>query len=192
MRLRILALLPMLCLCGCLPFYQTWEIQNCENDKTVCDTPIYLNMDDLQRLPIPEYGDAVTLSSPGKLALIGNLLIINNLYTGYHFFDITDRQNPSRILFYPLVGATELTIGNGYLYANSFTDLYSIKLSDLLDGTYSTSSVYRKTNQFSLPSQPREWIADADFKNGVAYQSQRLIIGYEKPDGERYLYGVKQ
>lgn len=192
MRLRIFALLPFALLAGCNPFFQRWDERVCAYDDKYCDTPVYFNSDDLQRLPVPEYGNSVPLLSPGKIVLSGDLLIVNDRYRGYHLFDISDRQNPLRIGFYPLTGATELTISNGYLYANSFTDLYAVKLSDLQDGSYSSSSVSRVRDQFSLPAQPEEWIKGADFPHSILYRGHPLIIGYETPQGERYLYGIPQ
>ena len=192
MYLRILALLSLSALVGCNPFYQTWHEKVCQHDDKYCDIPVYLDLDDLQRLPVPVYGNSVPLRSPGKLLQSGDLLVVNDRYSGYHFFDISDRQNPLRTGFYPLPSATELTISNGYLYANSFTDLYAINLADLRDATYSTNSVKRVTDQYSLPRQPRKWIEGADFKSGVLYAGHPLIIGYETPDGRRFLYGVQQ
>lgn len=192
MQLRILAFFSVITLVGCKPFSQEWHEKSCQYDDQYCDTPIYLNPDDLQRLPIPVYGNSVPLRRPGKLLQSGDLLIVNDRYSGYHFIDISDRQNPLRIGFYPLTGATELTISNGYLYVNSFTDLYTIRLADLLDASYSSDSVKRLTDQFSLPPQPREWIEGATFKYEVLRQKHPLIIGYDTTDGRRFLYGVQQ
>ncbi|WP_430460686.1 hypothetical protein ACQUQU_15905 [Thalassolituus sp. LLYu03] len=192
MQFRILAFFSLATLAGCNPFYQDWDEKSCAYDDKYCDTPVYLDLDDLQRLPVPDYGDNVPLRIPGKLVQSGDLLVVNDRYSGYHFFDISDRQNPLRLGFYPLPGATELTISNGYLYANSFTDLYAVNIADLRDGTYSTSSVKRVTDQFSMPSQPAAWVEGAEFKSGTLNWGHPLIIGYQTPEGESYLYGVQQ
>lgn len=192
MQFRILAFFSVITLVGCNPFYQKWHEKVCQHDDQYCDIPVYLDPDDLQRLPVPVYGNSVPLHSPGKLLQSGDLLVVNDRYSGYHFFDISDRQNPLRIGFYPLPGATELTISNGYLYANSFTDLYAINLADLRDATYSANSVKRVTDQYSMPRQPRKWIEGADFKSGVLHAGHPLIIGYDTVDGRRFLYGVQQ
>lgn len=192
MTFRILQLLPLLLLTGC-NFIQQWDEKSCAFDDKYCDKPLYLSLDQLQRLPQPDYGSATTLKDPGKMFWQGNTLIVVDRYRGYHFFDVTDRQNPQRKLFLPLPGATDVTVHNGVLYGNSFDDLFSFQVADLIDGSYGVASVKRLAKQFARKNF-RHFYQGAVFSSDVRPNSSEkgLVIGFERPDGSRVMYGVEE
>lgn len=164
----------------------------CHN-KDMCSTPIYLTLDDIRKDLVPEYGNTAVLSRPGKLYQQGHRLVVVDNWTGVHIFDVTDNQNPVRIVFLPIPGVTDIEVKNNYLYANSFVDLLSISLADLEAGTFSSSSVSRIGGILTW-SEPESFSAYASFyrpdvvATGAGSPSI-FLIGYIDPEGNTWLYG---
>ena len=92
----------------------------CDNQPSDCVTPVYLSLEMLRTDIEPDLGDTAILKRPGKIYLYQNYLLVVEKYLGIHIFDNTDKQNPMRITFLPIKGATELSIQGSYLYTNSF------------------------------------------------------------------------
>jgi len=67
---------------------------------------------------------------PAKIYAKGNLVFQNDLGFGIHVVDNKDPSSPVRIGFLQLKGNSEMSIKGNYLYANSFTDLVIIDISD--------------------------------------------------------------
>jgi hypothetical protein len=67
-------------------------------------------------------------------------LLVVDKYRGIHIFDNSDQQNSMRVAFLPIPGTTEISIQNGYLYTNSFMDLVSVNLQDIVDAIYTSDS----------------------------------------------------
>jgi hypothetical protein len=67
---------------------------------------------------------------PGKIYVKGTLIFQNELGKGIHVIDNTDPATAKRIGYISLLGNTEMSIKENYLYANSFTDLVIIDVSD--------------------------------------------------------------
>lgn len=67
---------------------------------------------------------------PGKIYVKDHLVYQNEQGSGIHVFDKTDPKNLAPVGFIKILGNTEISIKDNLLYANSFTDLLVIDLSD--------------------------------------------------------------
>lgn len=85
------------------------------------------------------------VTHPAKIYVKGTLIFQNELGSGIHVIDNTNPSSPRRIGFIQLRGNSEMSIKGNYLYANSFTDLVVIDVSDW----QSPTEVKRMRNAFS-------------------------------------------
>jgi hypothetical protein len=84
----------------------------------------------------------------GKIYVKGNLIFQNDLGSGVHVIDNTNPASAARIGFIRIIGNSEISIKGNYLYANSFTDLVVIDISNWQN----VSEVKRMPNAFSQGS----------------------------------------
>jgi hypothetical protein len=67
---------------------------------------------------------------PAKIYVKDNLIFQNDLGYGIHVIDNRDPSSASRVGFLQLRGNSEMSIKGNYLYANSFTDLVVIDITN--------------------------------------------------------------
>lgn len=65
--------------------------------------------------------------SAGKIYIKDNLMFLNEKNKGFHVFNYTDAQNPIKMGFIKVSGATDLSIRNNLLYINQAVDLITIE-----------------------------------------------------------------
>jgi hypothetical protein len=70
------------------------------------------------------------LVKPGKIYARGNYLFINETKEGVHVIDNTDPSNPVNISFIQIPGNGDIAIKNNILYADSYTDMVALNISD--------------------------------------------------------------
>lgn len=70
------------------------------------------------------------LVRPGKIYTKDNYLLINEIKTGIHVVDNTDPSNPKFLAFINIPGNGDISVRNNILYADSYTDLVAIDISD--------------------------------------------------------------
>lgn len=92
-------------------------------------TPIFLSFDDL-RAPIISK-PASTINKNGKIVLFNNYLLVNEPSKGIHVFDNQNPETPIAISFIPIVGNLDIVIKDSTLYADSYTDLVMLDISDM-------------------------------------------------------------
>lgn len=176
-------------------------------DKKKCVVPVTLTWEALRADIQPEYGNSATLVRPGKIYSKGYLYIVDQ-YRGIHIFDQTDPQNPTRIVFIPVIGALEISIEGSTLYTNSFTDLVAINLDHVFDATFNNESFNRTLDLFQLPGnfdflpenknvdgiKYKDFLSPYYYNNyTVTYYSegpqQGFFIGYIDDSGKEVLFG---
>nr|MBS0038204.1 hypothetical protein [Saprospiraceae bacterium] len=73
------------------------------------------------------------LEEAGKIYVYGNLLLINDLNKGIHVVDNTQPENPQFINFIGIRGNVDMAVRGNYLYADSYSDLLTIDVSDWMN-----------------------------------------------------------
>ena len=133
------------------------------------NVPIYMsNSDFKESFKLVEPQDLI---NPGKIYFKDNYIFINEMYKGIHIYDNTNPSDPQNISFIELPSNKDIAIADQYLYADSYTDLVIIDISDI----YNPIEINRIDSAFPYtipPYDTRYPISSIDEKLGV-------IIGYE-------------
>lgn len=109
----------MLVIVGCLPQRITYDVY----------APVYLSYEQI-RGGIEFSPTARTLEETGKIYLYQTTVFVNEFKQGVHVIDNTDPTNPQKQGFIEIPGNVDIAIRNNILYADSYTDLVAIDISD--------------------------------------------------------------
>ncbi|MEO8960442.1 MAG: hypothetical protein ABI325_01085 [Ginsengibacter sp.] len=71
--------------------------------------------------------------NPGKLVLLGNYIFLNEIDNGIHVIDNRNPASPQNIAFINIPGNMDLALKGNTLYADLYTDLVTIDISNPLD-----------------------------------------------------------
>jgi len=92
----------------------------------------------------------------GKIYIKDNLMFINEENKGFHVYDYTNPENPLRIGFIQILGATDLAIRDNTIYINQAVDLVTLEYN------LSSNSIvikHRNKNVFPQKSSPNGTVA---------------------------------
>lgn len=107
----------------------------CLNDEVVTKysfyRPVYKTTEQA-RAEIKSY-TAQEIEHPGKIYVKGGYLYLNELQKGIHVIDIRNIQNPIRVGFIKIPGAVDMAVRGNILYADMYTDLIALDISNPLD-----------------------------------------------------------
>lgn len=70
------------------------------------------------------------LTNPGKLFVKGNYIFLNEFNRGIHIIDYSNPASPKNIAFVNIPGNVDLAVNGNYLYADQYTDLVTLDISD--------------------------------------------------------------
>ena len=73
------------------------------------------------------------LEQAGKIYVWGNLLLINDFEKGIHVVDNRNPIDPQFINFIGIQGNVDMIVSGSYLYADSYSDLLTIDVSDWMN-----------------------------------------------------------
>lgn len=101
----------------------------CESTYTyTAYEPVYMHYDEF-RVPIVAEGPR-DLKNPGKIYIKSPYFFVNEPKEGIHIFDNTNPQSPQNIAFIPIAGNVDMAVKGNVLYADNYTDLLSIDISN--------------------------------------------------------------
>ncbi len=120
-----LLLLSLFSMTGCLK-------DECEETRRFIEyQPVYVQPHQF-RIDITAT-QARELRNTGKIYVYGDYLFINELREGVHVFDNSDPSSPVNAGFIVIPGNVDISIRNNVLYADSYTDLLAIDISEITD-----------------------------------------------------------
>jgi hypothetical protein len=70
------------------------------------------------------------VKQPGKLFIYGNYIFLNEFEKGVHVIDYSNPAAPQNIGFIAIPGNVDLAVNGNYLYADLYTDLVTLDISD--------------------------------------------------------------
>lgn len=108
------------------------------------------------------------IESPGKIFLSGNYIFLSDVKKGVHIIDNSDPAHPAEKAFINIPGNVDIAINGNVLYADLYTDLVVIDISD------PAHSKVVKIIPNVFPEQ--------SFANGFAADSFHFIVGWTKKD----------
>ena len=82
--------------------------------------PVYANITDVMKIALDS---GKTTQAPGKLYTVGNFIYQNDINTGIHIINITDRKHPVKVAFLQVPFSTEVAVKGNSLYTNNLRDL---------------------------------------------------------------------
>jgi hypothetical protein len=74
-----------------------------------------------------------SLKTPGKIFMLGSYLFVNEVNKGVHIIDNNDAGNPRSVAFISIPGNLDIAVKGNMLYADMFTDLVVVDISDPLN-----------------------------------------------------------
>ena len=94
-------------------------------------TPVYSTKDAVRANIRSSSPDG--LIAPGKLVWKDNFIFLNDVDRGIHVIDISDPSHARPVAFINIPGCMDLAVNGNYLYADCYTDLVTIDISDPLN-----------------------------------------------------------
>ncbi len=116
------------------------------------------------------------LKEPGKIYVKGNILYINEKYTGFHVIDNTDPQNPINTGFITVPGSIDIAIKKDILYVDNSVDLVAI---DISNGVQNLSVSKRVKSVFPELLPPDGRTLDTEYKQENR-PANTVIVGWVK------------
>jgi hypothetical protein len=120
---RILSMIVLVGLC---------IMQGCVKDRVMTRTtvyrPVYKTKDEV-RANIKS-SNPIALTAPGKLFFKDGYVFLNELNKGVHIIDVRNPAAPANIAFVHVPGAVDLAVRGNILYADMYTDLVAIDITD--------------------------------------------------------------
>ena len=102
--------------------------------KQIANVPVYMPYEEM-RTSI-EMGSVTGLSQPGKIYFKDHYIFINEIGKGLHVFDNAFPANPVNISFIEIPGNVDIAIKGDILYADNYTDLIVLDISDPTDAKF--------------------------------------------------------
>jgi hypothetical protein len=128
--MKNLRFLPFLAIIASLVL-QSCVKDSCEQMTTwVRQTPIYKTQAQMDAVQIINE-EARPLKKPGKIYFYNDFIFINEIREGVHIIDNTDPTSPQNIGFINIEGNVDIAIKDGRLYADSYTTLFTLDVSDV-------------------------------------------------------------
>ncbi len=93
------------------------------------NVPDYMSYSDL-RMPVKSTAPT-ELSNNGKIYVKDHYLFINEKYKGIHVYDNSNPAAPANLIFIDIPGNVDLSVKGDFLYADSYTDLVVLNISDI-------------------------------------------------------------
>ena len=128
--MKNLRILPFLAIVATF-FLQSCVKDSCEQMTTwVRQTPIYKTQAEMDAVQVSNE-EARALKKPGKIYFYNDFIFINEIREGVHIIDNTDPTSPQNIGFINIEGNADIAIKDGRLYADSYTTLFTLDVSDV-------------------------------------------------------------
>ncbi len=162
-------------------------LQSCFKDKHIetltytANSPVYMSDDEFKTSVKMEGPRA--MHEPGKIYLYDNTLYINEVNQGVHVVNNTNPSNPQKIGFINIPGNIDIAIKGNALYADSYTDLITLDISD----PNNVIEVSREEDvfQYTLPSWNSSYpLAQIDPSRGVVVGWEVKEVSETCEDGE--------
>lgn len=114
------------------------------------------------------------LVQPGKIYFKDNYIFINELFKGIHIIDNSDPSNPQKLSFIEIPSNLDIAVADNYLYADSYTDLLVIDISDINN----PHEIYRIDSAFPYSIPPY----DTRFPLTEIDENKGVVVGFEVAD----------
>lgn len=112
------------------------------------------------------------IENPGKIVVLGNYIFLNEIEKGIHVIDNRNPALPKNIAFIKIPGNMDLALKGNTLYADSYTDLVTLDISDPLN------AILKKYTENVLPFP----YAIPYYASNINYSDANKIASWIKKD----------
>src|SRR6476619_5177860 len=96
--------------------------------KTTVFTPVFKTSNEVRAAIKSDHAEDI--SHPGKIYVLGNYIFMNEIGKGVHIIDNSNPASPVNKAFINIPGNEDIAVKGNTLYADCFTDLMVIDISD--------------------------------------------------------------
>ena len=121
--LKSIIILPVIFLSGCLKD----EIKK----SYTFYRPVYKTSEEVRQNI--KSSSPISVTNPGKLFYRNGYVFLNEINKGVHIIDISKPSQPKVVAFVNIPGAVDLAVRSNILYADMYTDLVALDISDPLN-----------------------------------------------------------
>jgi len=111
---------------------------------------------------------AKEVQNPGKLFTLGNYIFLNEVDKGIHIINNSNPASPQNVAFIDIPGNMDLAVKGNILYADAYTDLVTIDITDPLN------VIVKKYNEGVFPFR--------SYGNGFIAAQGETIVDWLKRD----------
>ncbi|WP_054716044.1 LVIVD repeat-containing protein [Marinifilum fragile] len=153
---------------------------SCDDDishEYTINEPVYMSTADFKNAVKSEISRS--MEETGKIYFYGDYILVNEKFQGIHVINNSDPSNPITEKFITIPGNIDMAIKDDMLYADSYTDLVVIDISNIDQVT--ESKRFDDVFFYSLPPTNNNYrYGDIDPKKGI-------VVGWEvKRTSEKY------
>jgi len=135
-----------------------------ETRTYMANTPVYMTPEELQTSVVSTA--ASDLEDPGKIHVKGNYIFVVEAFKGVHVIDNTNPASPQNNAFIKVPGVVDIATKDNVLYADSYTDLVAIDISDP-QHVNTLSRVEGVFNQILPPTNNNYPLGEIDNSKGI-------------------------
>ncbi len=132
--------------------------------------PVYTSQSEIEQISV---GPKTLTVEAGKIYAYGNYIFQNDVNTGIHITDNTNKGNPVKIAFLNLPLSTEIAVKGNFLYSNNYVDLVVFDITD----PSNPKLVKRVKNVFPAENQDHPAATNAYFQ--CADNSKGIVVKWE-------------
>lgn len=153
---------------------------SCDDDishEYTINEPVYMSTADFKNAVKSE--SSRSMEETGKIYFYGDYILVNEKFQGIHVINNSDPSNPVTEKFITIPGNIDMAIKDDMLYADSYTDLVGIDISNIDQVT--ERKRFDDVFFYSLPPTNNNYrYGDIDPKKGI-------VVGWEvKRTSEKY------
>ncbi|WP_421920398.1 LVIVD repeat-containing protein [Marinifilum sp.] len=156
---------------------------SCDDDikhEYTINEPIYMSTAEFKSAVKSEVSR--NMEETGKIYFYGDYILVNEKFKGIHIINNTDPSNPVSEKFITIPGNIDMAVKDNMLYADSYTDLVVIDISDM--NNISETKRFDDVFYYSLPPTNNNYrYSDIDPDKGivVGWEVKRTSEKYQEP-----------
>ncbi|PXY01618.1 hypothetical protein DF185_09100 [Marinifilum breve] len=156
---------------------------SCDDDikhEYTINDPIYMSISDFKSAVKSE--SERDMKETGKIYFYGDYIFVNEKFQGIHIFNNSDPSQPVAEQFIAIPGNIDIAIKDDMLYADSYTDLVVIDISDM--NNISEVKRFADVFYYSLPPSNNKYrYGEIDPEKGIviAWEVKRTSKEYHEP-----------
>jgi len=142
--------------------------------------PVYMSKEEFKSAVRTEGSRG--MDEVGKIYFYQDLIFVNEKYEGIHIIDNSDPSNPKSTSFINIPGNIDIAIKDDILYADSYTDLIAIDISDV--SHVEIEKRFENIFPWVLPPTDNKYrLGQIDPDKGVVvgWEVKRISEDYEEP-----------